>query len=238
MLSVLKNIGWCCIAAFATAQAATPTTNGDIQSLDAIQSAAEQQIRQIAPPSAGKLFLAADKLDARLRLKECGVPLSAFLPSGANLGARATVGVRCTQGAQWTVYVPVSIETETQVLVLRSAAGKDAQLGPAEVEIQSRRIHGLGSAYLSDPAQLKQQHLKRALPAGSVLVPEALAPNFLVKRGQQVVLLATVGGIEVRANGVALTDGAAASRVRVQNLSSLKVVEGTVDTENVVRVQL
>lgn len=213
-------------------------TGEAVQSLESIQNAAEQHIRQIAPPNVGRLFLTADKLDARLRLKECGAPLSAFLPSGANLGVRATVGVRCTQGAQWTVYVPVGIETETSVLVLRSAAGKDARLSAADVEVQSRRVRGLGSAYLSNPAELKQQHLKRPLPAGSILAPESLAPDFLVRRGQQVVLLATVGGIEVRANGLALMDGAAASRVRVQNLSSLKVVEGTVDTENVVRVQL
>lgn len=213
-------------------------TTGEVQPVASIRAAAEQLVLKSAHAGAGKVFATADKLDSRLRLAVCGVALSAFLPSGANLGPRATVGVRCTQGQQWTVYVPVAIETETPVLILTRAISRGAPLSASDVEVQPRRLRGLATDYLTHPDQLKQQHLKRSLPAGTILSPNVLMPDVLVKRGQQVVLLATVGGIEVRANGVALTDGSASGRVRVQNATSLKVVEGTVDKEGVVRVQL
>jgi flagella basal body P-ring formation protein FlgA len=45
-----------------------------------------------------------------------------------------------------------------------------------------------------------------------------------------------MAGIEVRAPGLAMADATANQRVRVQNLNSLKIVEGVADTEGVVRV--
>jgi flagella basal body P-ring formation protein FlgA len=67
---------------------------------------------------------------------------------------------------------------------------------------------------------------------------ELLVPDVVVRRGQQVTLVAANGGIEIRAQGLVLADAGAADRVRVQNVSSLKVIEGVVENENVVRVGL
>jgi flagella basal body P-ring formation protein FlgA len=57
-----------------------------------------------------------------------------------------------------------------------------------------------------------------------------------VKRGQHVTLLAAVGGLEVRAAGVAMNDAAAQGRVRVQNISSNRIVEGVVESPDVIRI--
>ena len=51
-------------------------------------------------------------------------------------------------------------------------------------------------------------------------------------------LTASAGGIEVRAPGRALADAAANQRLRVQNLESLKVIEGVAESTGVVRVSL
>ncbi|MEO6369387.1 MAG: flagellar basal body P-ring formation chaperone FlgA, partial [Steroidobacteraceae bacterium] len=59
-----------------------------------------------------------------------------------------------------------------------------------------------------------------------------------VKRGQRVTLVASVGGLEVRAQGEAMADASATGRVRVLNLSSRKVVEGQVESGDRVRVSL
>lgn len=231
----LKITVLCCLVACSAGRALGEPA---LQPVDSIRAAAAQHVRQAMPPTSAAVFVAADKLDSRLRLPQCGAALESFLPSGANLGSRATVGVRCQQGAMWTVYVPVNIETEVQVLVLRRAVSQDSAISSQDVELQTRRFKGPSSKYLTDVSQLRGMRAKRSLPVGSILVVDGLAPDVLVKRGQQVVLLATVGGIEVRASGIALTDGGAASRVRVQNSSSSKVVEGTVTADSTVRVAL
>jgi flagella basal body P-ring formation protein FlgA len=61
-------------------------------------------------------------------------------------------------------------------------------------------------------------------------------PDLIVRRGQEVTLLSSSGAVEVRANGRAMIDGAAGSRIQVQNLGSMRVVEGVVETADLVRV--
>jgi flagella basal body P-ring formation protein FlgA len=51
-----------------------------------------------------------------------------------------------------------------------------------------------------------------------------------------VTLVAHAAGFEVRAPGKAMADASANQRVRVQNLNSLKIVEGLADNDGTVRV--
>ncbi|MGC3979865.1 MAG: flagellar basal body P-ring formation chaperone FlgA [Steroidobacteraceae bacterium] len=208
------------------------------QSLISIQGIAEQHVRELMPADGRTRVIHADPLDQRLRLAVCGTTPEAFLPNGANLGSRATVGVRCNQNGSWTVYVPVSIETEVAVLMLNKALSRDSAVTAQDVEIRTQRVAGTGSTQVHDLSELKGQRLKRDLAAGTALAPNMLQPEILIRRGQQVTVLATVGGIEVRTQAVALTEGSANSRIRVKNLNSAKVVEGLVDTQNQVRVVL
>jgi flagellar basal body P-ring formation protein FlgA len=60
--------------------------------------------------------------------------------------------------------------------------------------------------------------------------------DVIVRRGQEITLVASSGTFEVRAAGRALADAPAGARLRVQNLSSMKVVEGMVESSDVVRV--
>jgi flagellar basal body P-ring formation protein FlgA len=208
----------------------------NMQSLDSIRAAAEQFISTKLPGGQARHYVTAARLDARLRLDECGAPLETFSTTPGVLGARTTVGVRCAATVQWTLYVPVSVEVEIPVLVLRRALARRARVEPIDVEIQLRRLPGTASNFISDIGNLRGQRLKRSLPAGSALTVDALAPEVLVHRGQQVTLIAASGPIEIRAQGHALAEGGASDRIRVQNLSSLKVVEGVIENATTVRV--
>lgn len=215
----------------ASAQLATK-----FQTLDSIRSAAEAFVRANLPN--GKHYVTAAALDPRLRLQACSAPLEAFSNQSNTLSARVTVGVRCAAPAQWTLYVPVTVETEVSVLVLRRALARRAPITIADVEPQVRRLPGHAAQFITDTASLQGHRLRRALPAGTALTVDALAPDILVRRGQQVTLIAQAGGVEIRAQGQALSEGGIQDRVRVQNVTSLKVVEGVVESDSVVRVGL
>jgi flagella basal body P-ring formation protein FlgA len=175
-------------------------------------------------------------LDSRLRLQACEKPLQAFAPNALRNMGKMTVGVRCEGASEWTLFVPVSVEVEVPVLVLRRALPRRAPVEAMDVEPQIRRLPGSAANFITDIASLRGHRLKHALPAGAPLTIDALAPDVLVKRGQQVTLLASIGTIEIRAQGQALNDAGAYDRVRVQNMTSLKVVEGVVESANTVRV--
>ena len=219
-------------ALFATATFATT------QSIDEVQAAAEAFVRSRLPDSHVKQFVSAAKLDPRLRVESCEQPLQAFEQSATTLGERVTVGVRCAAANTWTLYVPVSVEVEVAVLVLRRALARRARVAMIDVEPETRRMPGNAASFLQDAASLQGHRLKRSLPAGTALTVDMLVPDVLVRRGQQVTLIAAVGPLEIRAQGHALTEGGVDDRVRVQNASSLKIVEGVVESDSVVRVGL
>jgi flagella basal body P-ring formation protein FlgA len=200
-----------------------------------LQRAAEALLRQRIPAGAGELILTAGVVDSRLRLPTCTAKLEAFLPAGAQPAARTTVGVRCA-APYWTVYVPVNVETQMRVLVLKHAAARLASIGPGDIEMQDRRVPGFPVSYVTDVTMLAGRHLRATAPPGVPLTIELFATDVLVKRGQRVTLLSAAGSIEVRAPGEAIIDAGPDGRVRVQNLASHRVVEGVVETADSVRV--
>lgn len=208
-----------------------------VQGLDEIRAAAQRfVVARLPKAEPGKTQVSVGALDARLRLARCEQPLVASLPAGAVFRPRMTVGVSCPEGNTWTIYVPVTIETKASVLVLRRPASRGARLTAADVEVQERVVGGPGDSYLTDVAQLEGHTLKRPLSIGSPLTADALSEDMLVKRGQSVTLLASASGFEVRAPGRAMSDGRAQGRVKVQNLNSMRVVEGVVESADVIRV--
>lgn len=223
----LLAAGWA-VAGIGTAQT---------ESLTAIRAAAEDFVRSQLPRAAQGVHAHAEHLDSRLRLPRCTLPLSASLGLGAELRARTTVKVSCgLSPASWMVYVPVALESEVPVLVLRQSAARGARLNSQQVASEMRTVSGLAVGYFTDALALAHHTLARALPAGAVLTTDDLVPDYLVRQGQQVTLVAAQAGIEVRAAGKALEDGREGARIRAQNLASLKVVQGVVDSTGVIDV--
>jgi flagella basal body P-ring formation protein FlgA len=209
-----------------------------IESLESIQTTAQTFVQSQLPRTRGKYFVNATQLDSRLRLASCSQALEAFVANNGVVQTRTTVGVRCAATGGWTVYVPVAVETEAPVLVLRRALARRARIEALDVELQTRRLPGIASNFLSDMTSVQGRRLRRALTAGTPLTADVLDKDVLVQRGQQVTLIASSGGIEIRAQGQALSDGSAADRVRVRNVNSLKIVEGVVENSGTVRVDL
>jgi flagella basal body P-ring formation protein FlgA len=174
-------------------------------------------------------------LDSRLRLLACERKLEGFA-AAESLAPRMTIGVRCLQ-PNWTVYVPVSIESDTQVLVLRRALPRNSVVTHDDVESQTRRVPGFVANYITE-TQLTGRHLRAASAPGTALTFELLQVDTLIKRGQRVTLIASAGGLEVHAQGEAMADATVAGRIRVLNLGSRRIVEGTVETPDRVRISL
>lgn len=223
----------------AHAQAPSPVP-GDapagLQSLSAVRSAAERALRRQIDPQLNGVTLTATALDARLRLVACPGELETFAQPPRGNQARAVVRVSCSSGATWTLNVPVEIRRELDVLVLRRAVTRGEVLGASDVVAQKRQVASLSSPYVGRVAELAGRPTRRPLPEGTPITAEALSAALLIKRGQTVTLAATTGGIEIRASGRALADASASQRLRVQNLDSLKVVEGVAESDGVVRV--
>lgn len=210
----------------------------EVESVTAIEAAARSYIKSLVPPGAAQTQITVQPVDQRLRLAKCGAPLTTQLPPGTDLTARATVAVGCPGPTHWSVYVPVVVESRISVLVLRHAVARDARLGADDVTLESRRTAGTAAAYLASVGELAGRTVRRPLALGTALTVEMFAADTVIHRGQEVTLLAGGPEIQIRATGRALMDAPAGARIQVQNLSSMTVVEGVVESADVVRVAL
>ncbi len=206
--------------------------DGD-EPLSRIEAAALGAVRAQLAPTAS---VSAGPLDARLRLPACARPPLADAPSLR--GATATVAVRCAGPAAWSVHVPVRISNLQPVLVLTRAAQRGEAVTADMFVTQRFDVAQLPFGYLGDFKLVDGQQFRRPLAAGAIPTPADLEAPRWIRRGESVQLLGRAGGIEVRADGKALADGAAGGRVRVENRSSRRVVEGTVTAPGVVEVRL
>jgi flagella basal body P-ring formation protein FlgA len=219
----------------AGSQAPTPASAAGVQPLESVRASAEAGLRGIIDPGLPGVQLEAMTLDSRLRLPACHGKLATFAATPRHNQSRVPVRVTCA-APTWTVHVPVEIRRAHPVLVMRRAAARGERILPADVSVQERVLPGLASPFVSSAEQLTGRLTRRAVPAGTALPADALTAALLIHRGQTVTLVAQTEGFEIRAPGKAMSDAAAEQRVRVQNLASLKIIEGVADSQGVVRV--
>jgi flagella basal body P-ring formation protein FlgA len=210
----------------------------DTQEFEPIRQAIEQSVRNQNEtyPEPPKVHIG--RLDRRLRLARCTEGMEVFMPAGAKTVGNTTVGVRCNGPERWTVYLPLTVKVFGEVLVAENTLPQGTLLEARHFRIVRRDLTTLFSGYISDLNQAVGMRLKRSLPSGAVLTATMLAAPPMVRRGELVDVVAELPGLQVHARGRVLKDGAADQRVPVRNLSSDKVIEGTVVESGVIKVQM
>jgi flagella basal body P-ring formation protein FlgA len=217
----LVGMVWYVSAGAATPDVAnTPTSSA--------QAAAEQAVRERFSLPGSRIEVAAMALNPRLQLTPCGVPLRTVIARSSRAAPRVAVSVRCPQAGGWSTRVTVKLQLFRRVLVTNHPLLRGDGLGVADVHAEERDVTHLGYGYIENIEQVAGRTLSRALPSDSVLTPAALGGRRMVRAGDHVQMIARLGGIEVRANGVALGSGDNGARLRVRNAGSGKVIDGMV----------
>mgnify|MGYP003577024982 CR=1 FL=1 len=169
-----------------------------------------------------------NSIDPRLRLASCDSDLTQSLESPAQPVGRVTVRVSCEGTTPWTVFIPAQVRIFRPVAVLKNPLKRDSIVGPADIAMIEQDIGLLNRGYISDPEQAIGKKLTRPLQADQVLTPAILQQAESVRRGDQVVIAARAGGINVRGQGEALSGGTLGQQISVRNLSSQRVVRARV----------
>ncbi len=210
----------------------------ETQALDTIRAAARDYVTRNLDGLAGTLVVEPTALDSRLRLSRCSEPLEAYLPNGSIGPGNVTVGVRCTGARPWSLYVPVAVKVMAPVAVLARAKSRGEILERSDFIMEKRDTASLRAGHFDDPQALVGMRMRLSLTAGGVVSHRHLERPNLVKRGERVMLISGARGFSVQMHGRALEDAAAGERVRVENASSSRVVEGRVTPDGKVRIQL
>jgi flagella basal body P-ring formation protein FlgA len=146
------------------------------------------------------------------------------------------IELRCDGHAPWHLYVPAKIVGTTSVVLAAHSLVVGTVLTAKDVTVEQRDIVGLPPGYLDDTGIALGLTAARAIAGGAILTNQQLLGAQAVQRGQMVTLLADAGGISVRMAGRALSDGLINQRIKVENLSSGKIVEGIARSPQVVEI--
>jgi len=89
---------------------------------------------------------------------------------------------------------------------------------------------------LTDPAKALGQEVRTAIYPGRPILAENIGPRTLVERNQIVPLSYQAGGLTIRAEGRALSRGAAGEVIEVLNLASKTRITGRIGTDGIISV--
>lgn len=175
-------------------------------------------------------------IDSRLQLQLCDQALETSLARGARFIGKTTVGVRCASPKPWALYVPANITVFEWVYQTSHPLPRDHILTADDLSAVKTDLGKLNRGYYTSLKEVLGKQTRRNLAQSQILNPDTIRPPHLVKRGEQVALVAAGTQFAIRMQGQALADGAEGDQVRVKNLSSNRIVEGTVTGQGTVRV--
>jgi flagellar basal body P-ring formation protein FlgA len=177
-------------------------------------------------------------IETQVQREKCSRPIRPVVASPQHMKDRVVIELRCQDPKPWHIYVPVRIVGTSAVAVAAHAIVAGTVIKAADLKAEEHDIAQLPPGFLDDPAIAVGLTASRPIAGGAYLTNQQLVAAKAVQRGQSVTLLADSGGISIRMAGRALSDGLMNQRVRVQNLSSGKIVEGIARSEQVVEIIL
>jgi flagella basal body P-ring formation protein FlgA len=175
-------------------------------------------------------------IEAHLQQEKCSRPIRPLVASPQHMKDRVVIELRCQDPKPWHIYVPVRIVGTSSVAVAAHAIVAGTVIKDTDVKTEQHDISELPLGFLDDPSIAIGLTASRPIAGGAYLTNQQLVAAKAVLRGQSVTLIADAGGMSVRMAGRALSDGLMNQRVRVQNLSSGKIVEGIARSEQTVEI--
>lgn len=225
---------WLLGAALAAPAMAAPTLASQLD-----QAARAQLERQLEASGLSEPQFALSVLTTRAA-PPCARPL-AIEPLETRQLMRMRFTVRCPDAPGWKYEYVVRAKVSAMVAVAAAPVAANLPLTDDMVTLERRDVTLIPDA-IGAPELAVGQTSRRSLRAGDVLRAGQLAAPLLVKRGDQVLMVARHDQVEVTTSGQALDAGARGSIVRVKNGASGQVVRmrvtgaGTVEPVDLARI--
>ena len=188
--------------------------------------------------TAGRYEITVAQLDPRMRMPNCDKELTATLESPAQPIGRVTVKVRCDGASPWTVFVPAQVKLFREVVTTTRPLKRAGIIAPEEVTLRERDISQINQGYLTSVDDAIGQKLVRPMVADQVITQLHLEQAEVVRKGDQVVISARSGTLNVRMPGEALSNGGMNEQIRVKNLNSKRVIKARITAPGQVEVAM
>lgn len=129
---------------------------------------------------------------------------------------------------------PLHAGGQDQVVITLRPLGIGETIGREDVVVVHRERRSPREA--SNLGEVVGKRVRRPIGRGNTVKLDYLEDPPLVRRGEEVLLLLEKGKLRITAKGVAKDEGSKGDIVRVENISSGKVIRGRVVEQRIVRV--
>lgn len=147
---------------------------------------------------------------------------------------RISYTLKCTAPQRWQSRAVAQIQLYLPLVVASRTLQRDEIINADMLSLADIELSTLRHDPELQPEPLLGMTVKRRINAGEPLHRAMLQLEYLVEKGSRVKLLVQGQGFEVSTEATALADGQLGERIRVENLTSGKIVEVVVSGKNTV----
>jgi flagellar basal body P-ring formation protein FlgA len=233
MNRLVRNLALPALVAVA-APLACAQNPGMRQDLPAVALVIEQFLAAQTAGLPGQVTIKVGQIDSRTNLAACAAP-QAFLPAGSRAWGKTTVGVRCSEPANWTIYVPATVQVIAEYIATAKPIAQGQSLGEQDLAKLKGDLTTLPSGVVTDTTLAVGRTLAVSLPSGVPLRQDVLRSRQAVQQGQMIKLVTNGQGFRVSTEARALNN-AAEGQIAQARTASGQVVSGVAKAGGVVEI--
>lgn len=128
------------------------------------------------------------------------------------------------------------VEIKLPVVVVKQNLPNGALIEESHLTLEKRELSRLPQDVVHEFSEALGKETRMSLKVGTVLRKSHLAERQVVRRNQEVEIIARGMNFEVKAKGIAMQNGRLGEYIRVKNISSQKIIQAKVTGEGKVEV--
>jgi flagella basal body P-ring formation protein FlgA len=181
-----------------------------------------------------RISISVAKLDPRIIIKACNVPLTANIPEKSQ-ARNVNVKISCDESTPWQMYLSAKIEKTKAVLIAKATISKGDILTEDNIELAHIAVNKIRGDKLTDTNIIYGAKAKKRIAQGRAISKKSIC---LVCKGDVVTIIALSNSFSIKTQGVALSSANVNEQIRVKNSRSNKVITPRVQSANKVVIHL
>jgi len=151
------------------------------------------------------------KLDPRINIKPCAMPLTANIPD-KNSQRNVNLKISCDESIPWKIYISAKVEITKAVLVAKNTISKGDKLDESNVELAYMPINKVRGKKITDTTSVFGARATKRIAKGKPINKRSMC---LICKGDVVTIIASSSSFKIKAQGVALSSGNIDEQIRV-----------------------
>lgn len=196
-----------------------------------------KEFKRLSPYLEGEIFLERFRFEPNHLQIPKGTPYKVDWIGPARAGSNTAIIV-FDQGKGITPVIRLwgFVEVKKAVPIVKRNLPAKTLITEEDITYEKRELSKLPHDILLEKEKIIGKETRSGLMAGSFFRASYLAEPLLIKRNQEVEILAKGKNFIVKTKGIALQNGRMNEFIKVKNLSSQKIIQGKVIAEGVVEV--